>query len=186
MDPIAIIGPNLRLYPGADTGPNEIAKLIPPLVQKIRLEVHNWRLAGYPGVSNSSKSLLRFWFEQPHFITTPDGQREFSYYFAQREAVETVIWLYENQQSHTAIDMLKYTSNPELSLAMFEENWTRYVLKLATGVGKTKVLSLVVAWSYFHKTYEVNSELSKNFLMIAPNIIVLDRLRDDFDALHIF
>ena len=186
LDPTAIIEPNLRWYPGSDTDSTEIAKLIPPLVQKIRHEVHDWRLAGYPGVSKTSKSLLRFWFEQPHFVTTSDGQREFSYYFAQREAVETVIWLYENQQSHTAIDMLKYSSNSELSLSMFEENWTRYVLKLATGVGKTKVLSLVVAWSYFHKTYEPNSELSKNFLMIAPNIIVLDRLRDDFDALRIF
>src|SRR5437667_10098702 len=69
---------------------------------------------------------------------------------------------------------------------MFPEDWPRYVLKMATGAGKTKVLSLLVAWSFFHKLYEDNSSLSRNFLIIAPNIIVLDRLKTDFDGLKIF
>ena len=58
--------------------------------------------------------------------------------------------------------------------------------KQATGTGKTKVMSLLLVWSYFHKRYEEDSDLSTNFLVIAPNIIVLDRLRDDFDSLSIF
>jgi type III restriction enzyme len=57
---------------------------------------------------------------------------------------------------------------------------------MATGAGKTKVLSLLIAWSFFHKLYEEDSALSRNFLVIAPNIIVLDRLRADFDGLRIF
>ncbi|MHB9094266.1 MAG: DEAD/DEAH box helicase, partial [Eubacteriales bacterium] len=57
---------------------------------------------------------------------------------------------------------------------------------MATGSGKTKVMSLIVTWCYFHKLYEEDSNLSTNFLIIAPNIIVLDRLRNDFDGLHIF
>ena len=69
---------------------------------------------------------------------------------------------------------------------MFAEDWPRYVLKMATGAGKTKVLSLLIAWSFFHKLYEADSALSRNFLVIAPNIIVLDRLRADFDGLKIF
>lgn len=43
-----------------------------------------------------------------------------------------------------------------------------------------------MAWSYFHKLYEPDSDLARNFLLIAPNIIVLDRLRTDFDGLKIF
>ena len=43
-----------------------------------------------------------------------------------------------------------------------------------------------MAWSYFHKLYEPDSPLARNFLLIAPNIIVLDRLRADFDGLRIF
>ena len=71
-------------------------------------------------------------------------------------------------------------------MGMFDEDWTRYVMKLATGAGKTKVMSLLIAWSYFHKHYEEGSDLSTNFLLIAPNIIVLDRLRLDFDGTRIF
>ena len=59
-------------------------------------------------------------------------------------------------------------------------------MKLATGAGKTKVLSLLIAWSFFHKLYEPESALARNFLLVAPNIIVLDRLRADFDGLRIF
>jgi type III restriction enzyme len=43
-----------------------------------------------------------------------------------------------------------------------------------------------MAWSYFHRSYEAASTLARNFLLIAPNIIVLDRLRTDFDGLKIF
>ncbi len=39
---------------------------------------------------------------------------------------------------------------------------------------------------FFHKQYETDSALAQNFLIIAPNIIVLDRLRTDFDDLAIF
>ena len=52
--------------------------------------------------------------------------------------------------------------------------------------GKTKVLSLALAWSFFHKLYEPDSELARNFLVIAPNIIVLDRIYKDFHGLRIF
>jgi type III restriction enzyme len=59
-------------------------------------------------------------------------------------------------------------------------------MKLATGAGKTKVMSLLMTWSYFHALYEPQSPLSTNILMVAPNIIVLDRLRTDFDGGAIF
>ena len=48
------------------------------------------------------------------------------------------------------------------------------------------MLSLILAWSYFHKLYETDSPLARNFLVIAPNIIVLDRIHKDFSGLRIF
>jgi type III restriction enzyme len=69
---------------------------------------------------------------------------------------------------------------------MFDETWRRFIVKMATGSGKTKVLSLILAWSYFHKLYEPKSTLARNFLLITPNIIVLDRILSDFDGLKIF
>jgi len=73
-----------------------------------------------------------------------------------------------------------------VSAGMFDESWRRYVIKMATGSGKTKVMSLALAWSFYHKLYEPDSELSRNFLVIAPNIIVLDRIYKDFQGLRIF
>jgi type III restriction enzyme len=60
------------------------------------------------------------------------------------------------------------------------------VVKIATGTGKTKVLSLALALSFYHKLYEPESELARNFLVITPNIIVLDRIYRDFQGLRIF
>ena len=47
-------------------------------------------------------------------------------------------------------------------------------------------MALALAWSYFHKLYEPDSQLARNFLVIAPNIIVLDRIYKDFQGLRIF
>ena len=83
-------------------------------------------------------------------------------------------------------DLMRFDASGAVSANMFDEDWPRFVVKMATGAGKTKVLSLLIAWSYFHKLYEPDSTLARNFLLIAPNIIVLDRLRADFDGLRIF
>ena len=188
LDPYAVIDPADRWYPGAtDLDETTANKLIPPLVGEIRKGVHAWRLAGYPGISQTSRDLLTHWFLTPHVMTNSSGEQyEFNYYFAQREAVETAIWLFEHEQAHDPYNLIRYDASGAVSTGMFRANWPRYVFKLATGAGKTKVLSLLVAWSYFHKLYETESTLSRNILLVAPNIIVLDRLRDDFGDLRVF
>ena len=100
--------------------------------------------------------------------------------------MKSAIWLYEVERARDPYALMRYDSSGRVSKGMFPEDWTRYVMKIATGAGKTKVMSLLMAWSYFHKLYEPDSELSTNFLLIAPNIIVLDRLRTDFDGLSDF
>jgi len=187
-DPHEVIAPHLRWYPGdSSLAPDQAAALVPPLVAQIRNQVHEWRLADYPGISSTSRSLLHHWFKEVHLLPQMDGSvAEFRYFFAQREAVETAIWLFENQQALDSYSLMRYDSSGLVSKSMFPENWTRYVFKLATGAGKTKVLSMLIAWSYFHKSYEQNSPLSRNFLLVAPNIIVLDRLLDDFGGLAIY
>jgi hypothetical protein len=186
--PYAPLVPEQRWFPADETlRATAYEKLLPPLVAKIRVEVQAWRDKGYPGASSTSASLLRNWFETEHLVENADGSLSaFRYYFAQREAVETVIWLYEVKRARDKFDLLRFDASGSVSTGMFDEEWPRYVLKMATGAGKTKVLSLLIAWSYFHKSYEPDSPLSRNFLVIAPNIIVLDRLRADFDGLKVF
>ncbi|MBL9149857.1 MAG: DEAD/DEAH box helicase family protein [Phycisphaerae bacterium] len=186
--PYAPLLPDQRWFP-ADEALRATAyeKLLPPLVAKIRNEILAWRTSGYAGASRTSKALMKWWFETDHLLEDADGSLSpFRYYFAQREAVETSIWLYEVKGVRDKFDLLRFDASGAVSAGMFSEDWPRYVLKMATGAGKTKVISLLLAWSYFHKHYETDSTLSRNFLVIAPNIIVLDRLRVDFDGLRIF
>jgi type III restriction enzyme len=162
-------------------------RLLPPLVARIREGVHAWRASGYAGASATSIALLRWWFESGHVQAQADGSSEpFRWYFAQREAVESVVWLYDVKKARDKFDLLRFDASGAVSHGMFPEDWPRYVVKMATGAGKTKVLSLLIAWSFFHRSYEAGSALARNFLLIAPNIIVLDRLRADFDGLRIF
>ena len=186
--PYAILSPDQRWFPADETRRDAAyEKLLPPLVAKIRHEVAAWRASGYPGASATSAALLRWWFERAHQIEQADGTlAPFVYYFAQREAVETVIWLYDVKQARDKFDLMRFDASGAISPNMFPEDWPRYVTKMATGSGKTKVLSLLIAWCYFHKLYEADSKLARNMLLIAPNIIVLDRLRADFDGLRIF
>jgi type III restriction enzyme len=186
--PYELLSPDVRWFPAAEElRGTAYEKLLPPLVAKVREEVQRWRGSGYAGASATSRALLQWWFETDQLIDQADGsQAQFRYYFAQREAVESVIWLYEVRGARDKYDLLRFDASGAVSSNMFDEDWPRFVVKMATGAGKTKVLSLLMAWSYFHKLYEAGSNLSRNFLLIAPNIIVLDRLRTDFDGLRIF
>lgn len=188
ISPYEVLPPDQRWFPAAENlRETAYEKLLPPLVAKIREAVFEWRASGYVGAADTSKALLAWWFETDHLMEQADGsQSQFRYYFAQREAVESVIWLYDVRGARDKFDLLRFDASGAVSTNMFDEDWPRFVVKMATGAGKTKVLSLLMAWSYFHKLYEPDSALARNFLLIAPNIIVLDRLRADFDGLRIF
>jgi len=195
-DPHAVLDPAIRWFP-ADEALRETSmdKLMPPLVPELRKQVKAWRGNGYAKATDTSRSLLNWWFDTPHLLTlspgpSPNGRvesmAEFQYYFAQREALETIIYLYDVVGVKDKYDLMRFDRSGAVSSGMFDESWRRFVIKMATGAGKTKVMSLVLAWSYFHKLYEPASELSRNFLVITPNIIVLDRIHKDFAGLRIF
>ena len=186
--PHAILDPVIRWFPAdealRDTG---MEKLMPPLVAQLRKKVKEFRDGGYVGACDTSKSLLNWWFKEPHLLPQADGtMAEFQYFFAQREALETIIYLYDVVGVKDKFDLMRFDSSGAVSAGMFDETWRRFVVKMATGSGKTKVMSLALAWSFFHKLYEPDSALSRNFLVIAPNIIVLDRIYHDFQGLRIF
>lgn len=186
--PHAILDPAIRWFPAdealRDTG---MEKLMPPLVAQLRKKVKEFRDGGYVGACDTSKSLLNWWFKEPHLLPQADGTiAEFQYFFAQREALETIIYLYDVVGVKDKFDLMRFDSSGAVSAGMFDETWRRFVVKMATGSGKTKVMSLALAWSFFHKLYEPDSALSRNFLVIAPNIIVLDRIYHDFQGLRIF
>lgn len=186
--PHAILDPAIRWFPADETKRESgMDKLMPPLVATLRKKVKEFRDSGYAGATDTSKSLLNWWFKEPHLQPQINGTMvEFQYFFAQREALETIIYLYDVVGAKDKFDLIRFDSSGAVSAQMFDETWRRYVVKMATGSGKTKVMSLALVWSFFHKLYEPASELARNFLVIAPNIIVLDRIYKDFQGLRIF
>jgi type III restriction enzyme len=61
-----------------------------PLVPGVREKVKAWREGGYKGISDTTRILLNYWFFTDHRLG-----RKFAYHYFQREAVETLIYLYE-------------------------------------------------------------------------------------------
>lgn len=165
------------------------------IAQNLRREAAEWREAAYAGASETSQELLHHWFNQSHSIPGPDGSSyTFSYYFCQREAIETLIYLYEVRGARTLSSLSGlFGSGDEgereiaaLGVNPDDDLWPRYAFKVATGAGKTKIMSLAIAWSYFHALRESDSPMAKHFAVIAPGITVFERLKEDFGNGAIF
>ena len=185
------------------------------LVPKIRAAVDAWRESGYAGASDVTQRLFAYWFDEDHDVT--GFGRSFRYYFCQREAIETLVWLVEvaNQgdakrlvdaygtvyQRDLASQNVSFETTtegtrrlrrfvPELETEGVQElppeGLRRFAFKMATGSGKTWVMAMAVIWSRLHKLMVPGSTLSTNFLIVAPNVIVFQRLQRDFESNRLF
>lgn len=95
--PHAILAPDLRWFPAEEalreTGAE---KLMPPLVAEIRRQVTAFRDAGYDGASPTQPRSAQLVVQGTALGVATDGSVvEFRYFFAQQEAVETIVYLYD-------------------------------------------------------------------------------------------
>lgn len=155
------------------------------MAQNLRAALKDWRDHFYYGASETSRYLLRHWFGRAHDRSEYGGPREFRYYFCQREAIETLIYLKEFRRLECLSQMIAEFGGPQSETAALgvteeEDAWSRYAFKMATGSGKTKVMSLAIVWSYFHALRESESPMARHFVVIAPNLTVFERLKEDF------
>lgn len=158
--------------------------------------------------------MFEYWFEEDHEVSEFDSP--FRYYFCQREAIETLVWLIEIAGQRDAVDLIKahvpisqnnlITKDIEFVTAIGNkrrirydlksgapkeqelppEDLRRFAFKMATGSGKTWVIAMAITWARFHRLLVSGSELSTNFLIVAPNVIVYQRLEKDFADNRIF
>src|SRR5437588_4059084 len=154
-----------------------------PCVPAIRVKATEWRDGGYKGVTETTRLLLNYWFATDHRL--PNGQK-FAYHYFQREAIETMVYLYEvaNVRRHKTL-VETFATRTDLRLLQYDD-FARYCVKMATGSGETKVMSIAVAWQFFNAVAEARDDFAKTFLLIAPNVIVFERLRTDFEGGRIF
>ena len=133
-----------------------------PLVNQIRPRIKKWREASYPGATGITKRLLQHW----HDSEQRDPNRRF--FFCQLEAIETLIWLTEAPASERVGIEVPSDGGP----------FPRLCSKMATGSGKTILMSMLIAWQVLNKvTYPQDKRFSKNVLLIAPGLTVRNRLQ---------
>ncbi|GFP27739.1 type III restriction enzyme [Candidatus Hakubella thermalkaliphila] len=154
------------------------------LDQKIKQAVQAWRERGYEGSSQVTGRLLEFWFKEEHIL--PDASR-FEFWRCQQEGIEALIYIYEVCKYQSLYDLAR-GFGVSIPVDPTKDRWPKYCFKMATGSGKTWVMALVMVWQYFNRIFGTNNSLrySSHFLLLAPNLIVLDRLKEAFADNHVF
>lgn len=131
------------------------------LVNQIRPLVRRWRESEYAGATTVTRDLLQHW-------KNPDREEGQRLFFAQLEAIESLIWTVEGPAKDRASVTIENDGG----------SFQRYCAKMATGSGKTNVMALVIAWQIINKAiYPTDERFSKNIFIVAPGLTVRNRLQ---------
>jgi len=154
------------------------------LVNFLRKAVVAWREQGYSGTTPTTKRLLQFWFNEDHIV----NNEPFQFWFCQREAIETLIYVYEVMKKRNFIDMARdFGAGPIQGYDPSYDQYPLYAFKMATGSGKTFVMALSIVWQYFNHKKENQIDYTSKFLLIAgEKNVIYDRLTRDFKDGKIF
>ena len=132
-------------------------------------------------VTPVTADLLRWWFQQDCCDT-----RGINFHDGQKQALLHTIYCHE---------VLQPANLKELYGAIAAENWLgakkweevlqsnhpKYCLKMATGTGKTWVLQALLYWQLLNAARSPQDKrFTRNFLIVAPGLIVYQRLLDAF------
>ncbi|NCO68815.1 MAG: restriction endonuclease subunit R, partial [Nitrospirae bacterium] len=102
------------------------------IAQNLRRYVSEWRDADYTGASDTTRELLYHWFGRDHTIKNSEGESvPFRYYFCQREAIETFIYLREVRGLDTLSGIVSEFSGENKEIAALgidpeEDRWAKY------------------------------------------------------------
>ena len=102
-------------------------------INLIRARLAEWRAKDYAGATRTTRELIEYWRREG---------KHWPPFFAQLEAVETIIFLREARS-----DLLQGIDVPREDGGDF----IRYACKMATGSGKTMVMGMLAAWSILNK-----------------------------------
>lgn len=136
-------------------------------------------------VTPTTKSLLTYWFDPAYTDLRP-----INFHKGQRQAILNIIYLYEVLHTSTVLEACdaiapqllseKGSGMESITGPTSTYNCPKYCVKMATGTGKTWVLEALVVWQYLNARHEDSERYTKNFLIVAPGLIVYDRLLDAF------
>lgn len=134
-------------------------------------------------VTPTTAALLHYWFDEGFC-----QQRVRNFHEGQRQAILNIIYLHEVLGETTVLDAYEKVI-PELmdranlaQLAKPKYQFPKYAVKMATGTGKTWVMHALLIWQMLNARHEEveNGRFTQKFLIVAPGLIVYDRLLDAF------
>ena len=161
---------------------NGIAKLvqpqIPDLVAGVEPEMLNQ-------VTPTTSELLRYWFQRDYC-----DLRALNFHEGQRAAILHVIYAHEVLGTKSLRELYEAVAGDAMldggvlgEVTRERHNHPKYVAKMATGTGKTWVLNALLVWQYLNKLAAPEDDrFTSNFLLVAPGLIVYDRLLDSFQG----
>lgn len=135
-------------------------------------------------VSPVTQDLLRFWFS-PAFC----DERRINFHEGQKQAILNTIYCHEILKTQSVFDMYQQASDGIMddkflnTIRSDKFVHPKYCVKMATGTGKTWVMNAIFLWQYLNAKYNENKDtctFTKNFLFVAPGLIVYERLLDSF------
>jgi type III restriction enzyme len=147
-----------------------------PLVNALRSDVKRWRDSGYEGATEITKQLLRHWWRD-------DRKRRL--FFCQLEAVESVIFLVEIRLSKRYVRFTPQCTDEQLGRLWdaagdpaLPKLLRRLGVKMATGSGKTVVMSMLIAWAFCNRGQVPSDErFPWAVLAVCPNLTIRERLQ---------
>lgn len=136
-------------------------------------------------VTPLTAELLRWWFQQDFC-----DLRDVNFHAGQRQAILNTIYAHEVLETKTLAGLYGDIA-PEVMLesAISAERiqadknaYPKYCLKMATGTGKTWVMQALLVWQVLNANREEvhSGRYTRNFLIVAPGLIVYDRILDAF------
>lgn len=137
-------------------------------------------------VTPVTRELLKYWFEEPF------TNRTLNFHEGQRQAILNAIYLHEVVKAENPVEAYDKIAPSLLDkeggavaaeLAKGKYAYPKYCVKMATGTGKTWVMHALLIWQYLNaraEKGEKSGRWTKNFLFVAPGLIVYERLLDAF------
>lgn len=134
-------------------------------------------------VTPTTASLLNYWFGEGFC-----NERARNFHEGQRQAILNIIYLHEVMGENCVMDAYQGII-PELmdradlaQLAKPKYQMPKYAVKMATGTGKTWVMHALIIWQMLNARHEdvESGRFTQKFLIVAPGLIVYDRLLDAF------
>ncbi len=139
-----------------------------PLVNLIRDRLREWQAAGRPGITRTTAELVDWWDREG---------RQPRLFFAQREAVETIIFLTEARPDFLQGIDIPADPPSEDRIAEGYAGFRRFAAKMATGTGKSTVAAMLAAWSILNKIADRgDARFSDTVLIVCPNVTIRSRL----------